>query len=206
MQPVVRALFLLAASAAAALAQCQNAKSVSPRNIAVETTGGLRYLKFSYPLMCPQVLWKSAPLVQGTNVSQTLFLVDGAQQCGPTFPPPTYTNNATLVLGRFAPSNYLCRIYTILPFEGGATTLLAEVPFNVNAGERTLSQLSVDPGKFIFRVNGTSNVTYRVQSSVSLTNWTSIRTNLGAPFWVTNTMGTNLCYRVQASDEVSVCP
>ncbi|MGZ5545393.1 MAG: hypothetical protein ACXWIU_12015, partial [Limisphaerales bacterium] len=76
--------------------------------------------------------------------------------------------------------------------------LVALVSFTVSNPASNVPMLSLSPtnsGQLKLDVAGISGVDYVIQSSTDFTNWTSIWTNHGGPFWATLTGGTNeTCY------------
>jgi hypothetical protein len=182
------------------------------RNPSIETTGGITYLKVTYDWMCPEELRKKTPVVAGTNVSQSVFLFRAPLSCPAIFPPVGGTDEATVVLGRFAPGQYICHVYTD-PYGPGNGTLPAQtgslpsarIPFTV-PNSSTISLIPASAGQIVIRTDGTSNVSYRVQSSSNLTNWTTLHTANGAPFMFTNQPVPTTFYRAQISDGVRLYP
>jgi catechol 2,3-dioxygenase-like lactoylglutathione lyase family enzyme len=208
MKAGIGAVCFLGATLAGALGQCEFGEPVSASGVSVETVGGITYLKFSYPTVCPQHLWRRPAVVQGTNVNQSIFLLsDFSEICTFEDPPTVYSHNATLVIGTLDPGDYLLHLDTAPPVPGWPwTTPIADVPFTVPPSQPTLSLLAANSGQIAFRVNGTTNVTYQVQSSSTLTNWVTFRTSAGGPFSVTHQPAGNQFYRARVSDGVPLCP
>jgi hypothetical protein len=173
-----------------------------PRNLRVQTTGGIAYLKFTYDFMCPQGLAKFAPSRAGTNLYQRVFLVNNGGGCVAIFPPPVYTSEATLVLGQFEPGDYKCEVNTSM---SGPGLIPWRIPFTVTP-ESMVGLMPINNQGIAFNVAGTSNVTYRVLSSTALTNWTIFRTMEGAPFTITDQPAANTFYRVEITDRVRMFP
>jgi hypothetical protein len=180
-------------------------QSPPPGNVSIFTTGSIAYLKFKYSYSCPQELGKTAPVINGTNVQQNVFLWDNFNTiCTDEFPPLVFNAEATVVIGQFEPGNYLYRLNTNAP--GGlpqSPSIL--IPFTVQV-ESTLKLLPANGPGIAFRVVGTSNLTYRVLSGTTLTNWANIRTAFNAPFTVTNQAGDLRFYKVEVRDEITTFP
>jgi len=173
-----------------------------PRNVRVQTTGGIAYLKFTYDFTCPQELAKFAPSRAGTNVYQRVFLWNSRAGCVLIFPPPVVTSEATLVLGQFEPGDYTCVVYTSM---SGPGLITLRIPFTVTP-EPMIALVPLNDQGIAFNVAGTSNVTYRVLSSTTLTNWTVSRTIEGAPFTINDQPAANTFYRVEIIDRVQTFP
>ena len=208
MKAVLQTVLCLTGALTGALGQCEFGEQVSASNISIETTGGITYLKFSYSTVCPQQLWKKPAEVFGSNITQAVFLMSEPNViCTYEYPPTVFQNQASLVIGRLDPGDYLLSLVTAPPFPGWPwTTLIAQVPFTVPSPQPTLSMLPSTSGKVVFRVNGTSNVAYEVESSLSLTDWEPFQTFTGAPFTVTNQPTDWSFFRVKVSDGVPLCP
>src|SRR5687768_14370367 len=181
MKRVLRVLVFLG-SATVTLAQWVP-PDPEPRNISIQTTGGVAYLKFTYESTCPQELVKAPPTRMGTNVYQQVFLWNASRACPAVFPPIVEVHQATLVLGAFEPGKYTCHLSITsdgLPWPPRSIS----VSFTVGP-DRTMTLLSFGGPSIAFRVAGTSNITYRVLSSATLTDWTGLHTNENAPFTIT---------------------
>jgi hypothetical protein len=193
-------LLIFLGMTAAAMAQWRP-QELTPSNISIQTTGSIAYLKFNYSYICPQELGKTAPIIAGTNVSQRVFLWENAGFCPLEFPPTVYQGAATVVIGQFAPGNYVYRWDTSPP-DGKSPIPNFLIPFTIH-GDPTLTLLPANGPGIAFRVAGTSNATYRVVSGNTLTNWAVIRTAFGAPFTVTNQAGDFRFYKVEVRDEIT---
>lgn len=193
------------ASAAPGFAQCDsNADPVPVTSATVQTVGGITSVQFTYHTYCPFELWKKPVLVQGTNIIQRIWLVpDFYVACPAVYPPMIYEMNATIVLGQFPAGEYLCKLITPNSISGPR---FYHIPFTVPEPSPTLALLPAPAGQIAFCINGVSNATYRVESSLDLTNWTTFRTVTGTPFTMTNQPGATTFYRVLVSDKVPVCP
>ena len=181
-------------------AQCDS--DFSPQNewqnLAVETIGGITYLKISYQTSCPWTLGKYPAVIQDTNVIQRLFMfADPLVVCPFIFPQPVYTKHASVVIGKFDPGEYL--------LQAQMSGLMGFLPFTVSNPQPTLSLVSANSGMIALRINGTSNATYRVDASATLTNWTAVATFNGGPATFTNAPASNTFYRVLVSDGLPTC-
>ena len=208
---VLRSVLFLAVTLVKIFAQCPFSDPLTVRffigqhDSSIETVGGITYLTFSYQTRCPQELWKQPATVQGTNVDQRIAIVENPSViCPGIFPLPVTTNQASFVIGKINAGDYLLR--ALMRDHPLYETIIFELPFTVPTPSQTISLLPADSGKISFRVNGTSNVTYRVETSSTLTNWTTIHTSVGGPFNVTNQLAANAFYRVQISDGIPLCP
>jgi hypothetical protein len=176
---------------------------LQPRNLSVETTGGVAYLKFTYESTCPQELRRMAPSRIGTNVYQQVFLWSNpAVFCPAIFPPLIVVNHVTVVIGAFDPGDYLYHLTTSINDPQSHTLL---IPFTV-AQDRTITLLPFHGPGIAMQVAGTSNVTYRVLSSTTFTNWTVLNTVENAPFTITNQAGDRAFYRIEIRDRVPAWP
>jgi hypothetical protein len=203
-KPWLWALTAGLASSLHGLAQCDSfADPVVVSNVTVQTVGGITSVHFTYSTYCLFELWKKPVLVQETNITQRVWLVPNFSLiCPEVYPPIIYETNATIVLGRFAPGAYLCRLLT--PNSVAGPRLLT-IPFTVPEPAATISLLSAPSGQIAFRVEGTSNLTYQIESSSTLTNWMPIVAHTGGPVMFTNALIGNSFYRARVSDGVSVC-
>src|SRR5687768_3865948 len=157
MKRVLRVLVFLG-SATVTLAQWVP-PDPEPRNISIQTTGGVAYLKFTYESTCPQELTKAPPTRMGTNVYQQVFLWNASRACPAVFPPIVEVHQATLVLGAFEPGKYTCHF----SITDGLAWLPRTIPIPFTAGpDRTMTLLPFPSPGIAFTVAGTSNVTYRV--------------------------------------------
>jgi hypothetical protein len=175
---------------------------LQPRNLSIESTGGVAYLKFSYESACPQELGKTTPTRNGTNVNQQVFIWNSPRQCPAIFPPPIENHHATLVLGAFEPGDYLCHLSVS---SDGMNWLTRTIPFAV-APDRTMTLLPFGGPGIAFRVAGTSNVTYRILTSPTLTEWTALSTNENAPFTITNQGADKAFFQIEIRDRVQIFP
>lgn len=184
-----------------AFGQCES--EFSPhngwQNVSIETSGSITYLKISYQTSCPWTLGKQPAVVQGTNVMQRLFMfADPLVACPFIFPQPAYTKHATVLLGKFDPGDYVLQLQM--------SGLISSLPFTVSNPQPTLSLVSADSRKLTLQINGTSNTTYRLESSSTLTNWMTVAVFAGGPAAFTNAPASATFYRVLISDGLRICP
>jgi hypothetical protein len=177
---------------------------VSLRRAEVQTIGGVSYLRLEHSFECGWRLAKRAVVVQGTNVNAAVSLGAEPVICPPVEPPPRFTETATIVLGALAPGDYACNIFT--PSGIGPVRRIAHVPFSV-VPAKTLSLRRGLSAALYVDVEGTTNATYEVQSSITLTNWKTILTQADGPFTFSVVL-TNAAafFKVRVTDRVPTCP
>jgi hypothetical protein len=184
----------------------QTVPSFEPRNVSIQTTGGIAYLHFIYDATCGYQVYKTAPSREGTNVHQQVFLGRTHEICPFVFPPPVFSQAVTLVLGSFEPGNYACILTANDAFPSpGTIPSQRTIPFTVGP-DGSIRITSRVPSGIGFEVVGTSNVTYRVHSSATLTNWAQLSIHNGAPFSVTNYSASAAFFKVEINDNVPTSP
>jgi hypothetical protein len=164
---------------------------------------GITYAKLSCIFPPCRNLFSHPVEVIGTNIYAQLDLFKPSDFCLCDFEPmncPSFVAaEETLVLGALPSGDYLLWVLSPEdPLFGPGYTFTSIIPFTVSNSPPITPMLSISPtnsGLMHLDVAGISGATYIVQSSTDFTNWTSLWTNIGAPFWATVTGGTNTnCY------------
>jgi hypothetical protein len=179
--------------------------SILVTNLTITNVSGVTYSTVACTFQ-PCYHLVSTPVVRsGTNLLVDLNLFSPAGYCLCDFEPMNCPDrdeeNETLVLGTLEPGDYTLAIYGYYfdPIFGSPYQWpIALVSFTVSNPALNAPMLSLSPtnsGLLKLDVAGVSGADYVIQSSTDFTNWTSIWTNHGAPFWATVTGGTNEnCY------------
>ena len=152
-------------------------------NTMIQTVGGVTYFTASATLAaCDGVI--SEPLLRsGTNLVQTFYEGRWTGICVACI--DCYYNATNVaVLGVLPAGDYLYTILSYPPF-GGQPLPFARFQFSVPSLQTpTLSGwVDAKAGGLHLAVAGIPNVKYVIQASNDLTNWTSLVTNVGAPFF-----------------------
>jgi hypothetical protein len=150
---------------------------------AIQTIGGVTYLTLGGTLR--DCTWLSVGPVtrSGTNLSVTAT----GLVCALCFECYHTETNVT-VLGALPPGDYRLYVYTDYggvdswPGPGAYLFLIASFSVPKDAGRTLTASVGTNASERIISVAGVPNATYVLESSSTLTNWATIRTNIGGPF------------------------
>jgi hypothetical protein len=139
------------------------------------TTGGITYVEYTWVMIGCEALESIGPLNrQGSDFS---FNFDIEDETGVFCPDYAFFESATVVLGALAPG-----AYTLFTTSWGVPVWTNTFTIPTNSTP-TLQPIGVAAdGSFQMQLNGVSNVSYVLQCSTNLVNWTSLSTNsIGPP-------------------------
>ena len=165
------------------------------------TTGGITYAEYTWVMIGCEKLESIGPL--NRQGSDFWFDFDFEYETGVICPQYAYFQSATVVLGALAPG-----AYTLFTTSWGVPvwTNTFTIPTNCTP---TLQPIGVAAdGSFQMQLNGVSNVSYVLQCSTNLVNWTSLSTNsIGPPLTDTSpALPGGRFYRVQILQTVNLGP
>jgi hypothetical protein len=145
----------------------------------VRTVGGITYFIHTATLPDCEFIELSPVSVAGTNLALTVTQKRG-ELC--SFCIDCYHSETNIaVLGKLSPRAYQLLISISGPWSPDPAPLVL-MRFEVPASESRPITISKLPGGLRLEVAGVSSVNYIVESSSTLTNWTGMKTNVGAPF------------------------
>jgi hypothetical protein len=170
------------------------------------TAGGVSYLQTEISgLGCCRALNTKTPISRVDNV---LYVsVQAVTEVGCVSIPECelVTVRNTFVLGTLEPGDYDVRLW-IYDYFGEPFTFPIMLQFSSSVSNATENgrSLTISSGSgtngLTCQVNGVDSVRYVVETSADLTNWTAVRTNIGAPFNFTissQSAETNRYYRTK---------
>ena len=156
--------------------------TTAARGMSVQTTGGITY--FTCTTTLPACEWiEIGPVTRsGFNLTLTMYQKqgEGCVLCIDCY----HTDTNTAVLGSLPPGTYQLIIYMSdplfdwEPFPLPYLIMWFEVPASA---DQTVTATRT-PAGLRLNVAGVTGASYIVESSSTLTNWTGIHTNTGAPF------------------------
>jgi hypothetical protein len=159
----------------------------------IVTTGSFTYAEYRWQMGGCLEFESAGPVTrEGTNFSCNF---DIAMQTNVACPDDIFTESAIVVLGALPPGAYAL---TTTSWEASVGTNTFVVPAD---SPPTIQPLGFGAdGSFQLLLNGVTNVTYVLQSSTNLVNWTSLSTNVvGQPLTDPSPAGSGCrFYRAQA--------
>lgn len=153
--------------------------SIARADMTIQTIGGITYFTHTAALHDCDWIEISPVTRSGTNLTLTVFQrrAEICVACIDCY----HTETNTAVLGSLSPGAYQLVVYT--PEWGDPFPPRTSVArFEVSASEGPTITTSRTPAGLRLSVAGVTSASYIVESSSTLTNWTGIYTNTGAPF------------------------
>lgn len=164
-------------------------------------SGGVSYFAHTSSTFPGCYTITSRPVVRsGTNLTQEIYQ---EYWSGPGMYclPEAHAETHVSVLGTLESGTYKFTVLSINepvwgePPDPGLTPL-AQWTFTVPADAPNVASVSKSGESLEISVAGVPNVEYVLQCSSNLTNWVSVKTNIGGPFvWTTAVTDSNLFYR-----------
>jgi hypothetical protein len=156
-------------------------------SMSFETVGGITYFRYVAWVpgdRCRRVAAESPVSRSGTNLSQTISqeVWTGICLCD-VINPCSHSETHVSIFGELPPGDYGFWI-TSVDLLNPPNPFPTFIPFSVPVSDNpTLSGWAdINSATFKLAVEGVSNVTYVIQASSNLANWTSVATNVGGPF------------------------
>jgi hypothetical protein len=190
--PGALALLWLALGAACAQAQINELPNWTTT---IQTTGGITYFKYDATVGYCKEIQLSPLTTSDTNLLFRAGEFRYSGYCAFCFEceQETHSEAGVAVLGNLATGSYLLRIASWYLEEW--SSLSFQVPPNSGS---TLT-VTAEADKTRIAVNGVQAAIYVLETSTNLLDWTSVRTNQGAPCTFTNSasMSPSQFFRVQ---------
>jgi hypothetical protein len=193
-------LMAIAATTPSSFSQVTGFPVLTVTDAATTNVSGVAYTKITGTLPYCYYLLSSNVVRNGTNLSVNLYAFKNLI-CLCDIGCPDIPVTQTLVLGALEPGDYRLAVYNPASPSGplfDPRTLIGYVSVTVSNAPTPTPMLSLsrtNSSLMKLDVNGVVGANYIIQCSTDFTNWTSIWTNHGGPFWATFDGATNqTCY------------